>query len=1049
MPKNQDSTAGTKFSINASDNSTPSLAHRIKNILAGTPATAQAREQYRRKMARMIEDALGVKIRTGKLDVGRPENGTVVYKEKDKVIRSLHAYDWENILPVASGLMAERLGIVGKAADTTAAMRNYISTWILTGAPNNTSVEADTFHRAMQDPHFADKMLGLREQFQDWADKSAQEQMRQSVQWSKEKSSTWKERKNLLYEELVEELAPVEDLVQQYEKETGEKLEASLNPMTAFRLLRGAHGRAITMIEGVGQAAVDGLKANFPNINFDGFKTLHTILNDIGALQNQEKQQDFATYCIAKHILDMHHKNRQNRLEQDKLEYQVEGMREQVKEDTQKAKEMKEQLALYQGEMKELRRLERRIESNKNKIKEAEKRIESLKNSIYETPEAFTEENCEKYIRDGKEKYDQAQRDLVHFSNTTAAILADSGVISNKRYQELLKSWPNYVPLFRVFEENKDIDFGDSMKKIKGSMRDIVNPLESIVHNTVEFVKKAEKNKAKSLLADFARCDGTGWLVEEVDNNSPNTETVITFYENGQRKYLETDPSIVKAVNNMDRRNSNAVLKFLHAITSVARACFTMASPEFAFRNIFRDYADAFVYNKFGYISPVDLARGFWHAFRRDKVYYEWLSSGAAQASAVSLDRNYTQEMIDKLGKTWKRRLASKQFFPALLEALQKAGEYSEYATRIAMYEKAKAGLNKGRTRQDAMNALIGAAFESRDLMDFARHGKAGAFWNKLVPFANASIQGMNKFYRTFDWRNGNKKEVVRASARLLLSGCLLPALLFLMHHDDDWFKELPDWVKETHWVFKVGDTIIRIPKGSDVGVRFLSNAVEKGMAEAFNHDRVKATEYFMPLYDSLPNFLPIAILPLLEASLNRSTFTGRNIVPQYQEKFTPKMQYGPYTTGMAKFLGEKLGVAPSKIDHVIAGYTGSIGMAPWKFLDVFAGDRQLDTSITEMPLTRALTYMPYKNPKSVQKYYEALDEQTKLENEFKMTHKRPEGFDPALLQRLKDSKKQMTVLSKQERDLINNPNLTMEERKRRQFVIQQRRIRLVERIMK
>ena len=623
-------------------------------------------------------------------------------------------------------------------------------------------------------------------------------------------------------------------------------------------------------------------------------------------------------------------------------------------------------------------------------------------------------------------------------------------MISNKRYQELLQSWPNYVPLFRVFEENKDIDFGDSMKRIAGSMRDFVNPLESIVHNTVEFVKKAEKNKAKSLLADFARCDGIGrLLIEEVDNNSPNTETVITFYENGQRKYLETDPSIVKAVNNMDRRNSNAVLKFLHAITSVARACFTMASPEFAFRNIFRDYADAAVYNKFGFISPMDLARGFMHAFRRDNVYYEWLSSGAAQASAVSLDRNYTQEMIDKLGKTWKRRLASKQFFPALLEALQKASEYSEYATRIAMYEKAKAGLNKGRTRQDAMNALIGAAFESRDLMDFSRHGKAGAFWNKLVPFANASIQGMNKLYRTMDWRNGNKKQAVRAFVRLAMSSILPAMLLFLMHHDDDWFKELPDWVKETHWVFKLGDTIIRIPKGSDVGVRFLSNAVEKGMAEAFNHDRVKWTEYFMPLYDSLPNFLPIAILPLLEASLNRSTFTGRNIVPQYQEKFTPKMQYGPYTTGMAKFLGEKLGVAPSKIDHVIAGYTGSIGMAPWKFLDVLAGDRQLDTSITEMPLTRALTYMPYKNPKSVQKYYEELDEQTKLENEFKMTHKRPEGFDPALLQRLKDSKKQMSVLSKQERDLINNPNLTMDERKRRQFVIQQRRIRLVERIIK
>lgn len=1068
-----------KFSYSSSDNSTPSLTQRIRNILSGVPNNDQAKEMYRKTMATMLEDALGVKIKYGKTEF--PQGETVIYKEKDKTIRSKHAYDWENILPVAGGLIAERLGISSRAKDTTPEMRNYIADWILTGAANNTSPEAKQFQKAMANhPAYADKLIGLRTKFQDWADKTAKEQMEQSVQWSKEKSLTWKERKDLLYEQFIEELAPVENLVKNFEKATGKKLEDIVNPMTAFRLFRGSYGRAITMIEGIGDSAVDGLRMNFPGVDFTGFKTLRTILADIGALQKPEKQKDFGTYCIACHILDMHRKNQKNRLEQEKLEYQVAGLKEQIKEDTQKRKDMMKKLALYQGEMSELRKLERRIESNKNKVSEYEKRIESLEESIYETPDDFTEENCKMYIREGKDKYDEAQKALVRFSNVTAAILANSGVISEKHYNDLLKKWPNYVPLFRVFEENENIDFGDSMKKLAGSTRDIINPIESIIHNTVDFIKKAEKNKAKCLLADLARCEGSGWLIEEVDNSKPNTKTTVTFYENGVRKYLETDPAIVEAINNMDRSNSNTLMKFIHAITAMARACFTIASPEFAVRNVFRDYADMTVYNKYGFVSPADWIRGLIHAINRDSTYYEWLSSGAAMASAVSLDRNYTQEMVEKLTRTMKGRAfhgakdiafgmwtatghasplkgagqsfrGAKELGGVILEVLQKGGEYSEYATRISMYEKAKKAMRKEQ-KADIQAAIVTAALQSRDLMDFSRHGKAGEMWNKWVPFANASLQGMNKFYRTILdpqlWKE-DRKQATWAVARLMLSSVLPAMVLFLAHHDDDWYKEAPDWLKETHWLFKIGDTVIRIPKGSDVGIRFISNVVEKGMAEAYGEDKYKFQEYFKPLMDAVPDLFPIILKPMTEAMLNKSFFTKRNIVPQYQEKLPEKLQYGPYTTGLSKFIGEKLGIAPSKIDHVIAGYTGSMGMAFPKVIDLAMGTQQLDIAPTELPLTRSITYMPYKNPRSVQKFYEMLDEQTKYENEYKLTKKRPEELNPALLERLKATKKHMTKLSKEEKDVINNPNLTLEQRKKRQMDIQQKRINLVKQVVK
>ena len=1043
--QNQGRDSEKRYSANATSQS---VTQKIKNILSGTPSNDYS---HRKLMADLLGKALNLTIRAGKI---ADQNGKVVYKEADRVLRTKQMYDWENILPVASGIIAERLGIVSKHDQTPAAMRNYITNWILTGNPNDTSQEAKTFQEGMRrNPHLMDALQDVRYAFDQWNNMSAHDQMANSIQMTKQHKTDWKELRNYTYEQFVETLAPVERMVKEIQgemKKKGQELADAVNPMIAFRLARGAYGRAITMIEGHGAAAVNALKKNFPAVDFTGFKTMHDILQSIDAFQNIEKQREFVEYCIAKHVLDMHAKN-------ERIDNAIAKIREKI-HDINLDDDDRSDLELWD-------------------------KIESLEAQKYTIDKAWSKANCEAEIERGKKKFDQAQKDLVRFSNIGAAILKESGVISRKRYNELTQGWPNYVPLFRVFEENEDINFGDSMKHVQGSLRDMVNPLESIIKNTVEFVKKAENNKARCLLANMARCDGSGFLLEEVDNNTPDDQTTIPFYEDGKRKYLQTDPEVVKAVKRMDADSSNAFLKVLHAITSWARACFTIASPEFAMRNVFRDWADAMIYDKHkGFFSPADIVRGIIHAFKRDEIYYEWLSSGAAISSAVSLDRNYTQEMINKLGQgnSVKRMGMSAADFlrgllkvvtlrpisgaeqmwkgvkggaSATLETLQKAGEYSEYGTRIGMYEKTKKHRTKGETKQAAYEAMVSAAFESRDLMDFARHGKAGKMWNQVVPFANASLQGMDKFYREFlskeKWRENPKRATWRL-AGAVLAGVLPALILTAISGDDDRWKHAPDWLKETHWLIPMGDEVmVRIPKGNDVAIRFFSNLVEKGLSEKEHSGK----EYLMPLWDALPNLIPIALLPLLETRMNKSLFTGISIIPRSQENLPGKLQYSPYSTGLSKFLAEQLDkagidVSPRQIDHVIAGYSGSVGMFPWKLIDTLAGDRQLDTAVTEMPLTRALTYMPYKNPQIVQDFYERLDEQTTLANEYKLTGEKPEKLDNALLQRLKNVKKLMSDLNKREKALIDNPNLSVDERREKQIAIQEKRIEAAKKVL-
>ena len=79
-----------------------------------------------------------------------------------------------------------------------------------------------------------------------------------------------------------------------------------------------------------------------------------------------------------------------------------------------------------------------------------------------------------------------------------------------------------------------------------------------------------------------------------------------------------------------------------------------------------------------------------------------------------------------------------------LLETTQSLAEVSEGLNRIAVYERNKdavarmAAESGEKLNQSA--AIIEAAFESRDTMDFARGGASSREWNKIVPFSNAAF---------------------------------------------------------------------------------------------------------------------------------------------------------------------------------------------------------------------------------------------------------------------------------------------------------------------
>lgn len=323
--------------------------------------------------------------------------------------------------------------------------------------------------------------------------------------------------------------------------------------------------------------------------------------------------------------------------------------------------------------------------------------------------------------------------------------------------------------------------------------------------------------------------------------------------------------------------------------------------------------------------------------------------------------------------------------------------------------------------------------------MDFSRGGRGSRTLNKIALFSNAAIQGWDKFFRTFDPRD--EKTFMRAVARLAFTA-MLPALLFsLLYRDDEWYQELPDWLKESNWVLgKVGDTIIRIPKGQDLGIRMTSNFIEKAIGKK---SKVTVKNQFKPIMDALPSLMPLGLLPIVENMSNYSFFSDAPVVPGYLQKLPDDAQFNANTSSMAKFLGEKLGYSPIKIDHLMSGYAGNVYRGAMETVNFVERDNKSIPHVTDMPILNGLTYMPYKNPASVTKFYDEWEKMEKEHNLFKQTGKQRDGYSENRYKRMKEASNKMTELNKKERAIVMDKRLDTGRRYALQRSIQEQRVRL------
>ena len=585
----------------------------------------------------------------------------------------------------------------------------------------------------------------------------------------------------------------------------------------------------------------------------------------------------------------------------------------------------------------------------------------------------FNKKDIDEVLKMYKENktFENASKELYQFQNQILEkTLVDSGIITKEAMKAYNESNPHYVPFYRVMDENfkqsKD-SMSKAPKKIKGSARDIINPLESIIKNTYSYMQLSEKNNAYKSLFNLANeFDGTGkWFdkvptdmvgtkitandvkdileqlnldKEDVDYNEIFTTmfkpsynqkgNIITVMENGKPAHYEiNDKELydILAPANANKKE-NMLLTLMNKGSTALRVGATH-SPEFILRNPIRDTLDAGIYSKNGFVPFVDTISGIFEMVGRSDLYYKWLESGGSGSTYTNAQRkalrNTLQELIPQVAdnKSNVNKVvdilvnAAKHPLKTYLDVAGNISNIMEEGTRVGEFKKA---LNKTENLKES-------ALESRSItVDFSRGGTQAKELNKHIAFLNAEIQGLDKMFSSF-----NERPV--ATTLKGLAYLTIPSIIIRALQDDDEMDKVPQWEKDTYWVFFIGDTPVKIPKPQGLGQLFATlperaiDFIKTQDKEAFDGLLQRLMTSYMPI-DSSTSLLPTAWQPLIENATNYSFFRQQPIVKQSLQNRSPKYQYDENTSTIAKTVGGALNVSPKKIDNLISGYGGNLG---------------------------------------------------------------------------------------------------------------------------
>jgi hypothetical protein len=533
-------------------------------------------------------------------------------------------------------------------------------------------------------------------------------------------------------------------------------------------------------------------------------------------------------------------------------------------------------------------------------------------------------------------EFDSVFKEYQKYNEGLVKFQVDTGVLT----PEMGRKWmmySDYIPFYRQIngEETLGPKLFQNLSGVKptpiakGSDAKIADFLETIILNSRSAIENGMKNVAAQRIArDAMRTNSpnTQDMARKLEHWEKDAADVIHVRENGiDVRYKVADILLVEAMKGLGTTEMGTVLKFMAYPTKVLRDLVTK-DPGFMLANLFRDSAQAYVTSGTNMIPVIDTfkqaAKILANQSPEAKALmaagigggYEFSGDVKASAKAVSAALN------EKAGINtgWQKAL-----WPVtkVWEALEAGTTASDLATRAEIYARVMKSTNGNEAE---------AVYQALEVMNFGRMGSSPLIQviSALVPFFNARIQGMDVLYRAGTGRlaSASAKTQQKLFARRAMYIMGMSIAYWMLARDTDEWKRASKETRDNYWI--IGK--VKIPIPFEIGTVF-KVLPERILEYTFGNDTGEdlANSAFRNIASTLKMVpIPQAVLPLVEAYwIDYSFFTGSGVVGRGMEKLDPQFQLREGTSLVAKKMGDITGMSPVKIDHVLQGYTGAMGM--------------------------------------------------------------------------------------------------------------------------
>ncbi|EKN3937363.1 hypothetical protein DVQ44_02150 [Yersinia enterocolitica] len=532
-----------------------------------------------------------------------------------------------------------------------------------------------------------------------------------------------------------------------------------------------------------------------------------------------------------------------------------------------------------------------------------------------------------------KKKYDA-------FIKSILDLQQDMGLIDPESRAQWEDAW--YLPYYREAENgevkgpwtSKGIaNQSSTVRKLKGSDLTIKDPIENLFNYVAKSVDASMKNEA--MRRSVVNLADTG-VLEVIE--SPNKmdfqrigKDVVKVFIDGQEKLVQVnDPELYRAFTMIDLERSNSTFMKAARQAKKVLTVSTTSMPDFIIRNFMRDSIHSWAINKDGFKPVTASWAGFKKALRTDDSLVDMMFAGATfgggysnvydPASTAKTIRSvlrrkgYNDSQMQEFESSIVRN--SKEVMGKVEQGLHQyknLSEAAENANRLATYE---AAIKSGKSKAQA-------AFESRDLMDFSMMGASNIMINlsDMLPFFNARMQGLSKLGRGI---KENPREVLKRGGMITAASLALMAL----NWDDKRYDELQDWDKDTYWHAWIGDQHIRFPKPFEIGLMF--GTLPERFVRALGGKDTGAKFGKLVAHNFMEtmafNPIPQVAMPIAEAYVNYDFFKGGPIENMADSNLIAGARYNDQTSLLMREVGEATNMSPKMLDHIVIGYTGSLG---------------------------------------------------------------------------------------------------------------------------